>query len=618
MKKYQTALVASLALSGATQAETYSNVVVFGDSLSDAGTYSQDIPQGGRFTTNPGPVWSENVSTALGFSAAPAQYLTGSEFALNAGGNIWAQGGARVNATPGYGSAPATSAQSVATQISTYLSTSGADSSALYAFWAGANDIFYQANPMTNPGASPEVIQANVMTAAQDLATQIAGLQAAGSRYILVYNLPDIGNTPFATAAGPDTASAFTGLSQLYNITLDAALNAAGVQALRLDIHNLFNEILANPAEYGFTVGSTGVACSTDSSLICTSADLTSPDAASTYVFADGVHPTTAGHQVISDYTLSVLRAPDAVARAADRMAATADSQWLGSDSRQRRFLDGLHPQDTGDLYVTGQIARATLGAENDQAELAGNPYSLRVGIDRNFGDVWFGGLAIAAVADNYDLSGSGSGRGRGVSFSGYGSKRFGPAYLNAAAMLTKMEYDIERDFSLGVAKRQEAGTASGNVAGLRLEAGYDFAQGALRHGPLVALSHHQVRLDGYSEMSGRSTAASYGDQKFDQLRASFGYQTSWQASESLRLSGRLTRENETKDSVRDLSYGLASNAGRMTVTVGNDSGNYTQLNLGMDWALSPASALSATLSATSSQHGSRQEAVLLTYSGRY
>src|SRR2546427_6715941 len=34
-----------------------------------------------------------------------------------------------------------------------------------------------------------------------------------------------------------------------------------------------------------------------------------SPDAANTYLFADGVNPTTAGHQLLGQYAVSVLEA---------------------------------------------------------------------------------------------------------------------------------------------------------------------------------------------------------------------------------------------------------------------------------------------------------------------
>src|SRR5260221_8980822 len=94
------ALFSLLAAVGSLEAQgaQFSGVVVFGDSLSDAGYFrpflaSLGLPaaQMGRFSTNPDPVWSELISQFYGFTPAPS----------NAGGTIYAQGGARGALTPG-------------------------------------------------------------------------------------------------------------------------------------------------------------------------------------------------------------------------------------------------------------------------------------------------------------------------------------------------------------------------------------------------------------------------------------------------------------------------------------------------------------------------------------
>ena len=69
-------------------AADFSNAIFFGDSLSDAGSFAPALPPGaGRFTTNPGPVWTELLGARLGFRITPA----------NQGGNNFAEGGARVS-----------------------------------------------------------------------------------------------------------------------------------------------------------------------------------------------------------------------------------------------------------------------------------------------------------------------------------------------------------------------------------------------------------------------------------------------------------------------------------------------------------------------------------------
>src|SRR5258706_7561759 len=77
-KRLIPALVASALAIGApaAQATTFSGVYVFGDSLSDSGFFRPVLVAGGltpaqaaavgRFTTNPGPVWSELVASYYG------------------------------------------------------------------------------------------------------------------------------------------------------------------------------------------------------------------------------------------------------------------------------------------------------------------------------------------------------------------------------------------------------------------------------------------------------------------------------------------------------------------------------------------------------------------------
>src|SRR5215831_9391086 len=63
-------------------------VVSFGDSLSDVGTYAPVIQSsfgGGRFTTNPGEVWTQKVAEYYGDTLTPA-YVGGFGKALVANG----------------------------------------------------------------------------------------------------------------------------------------------------------------------------------------------------------------------------------------------------------------------------------------------------------------------------------------------------------------------------------------------------------------------------------------------------------------------------------------------------------------------------------------------------
>src|SRR5687768_11377009 len=73
----RTVLAAALALAAVpAAAQTYSQTVFFGDSLTDAGYFRpllppQVQPVTGQFTTNPGLVWSQYLADFYGTSAVP-------------------------------------------------------------------------------------------------------------------------------------------------------------------------------------------------------------------------------------------------------------------------------------------------------------------------------------------------------------------------------------------------------------------------------------------------------------------------------------------------------------------------------------------------------------------
>ncbi len=172
----------TMAPSASAQLAHFSGVYSFGDSLSDAGYYrpflaSLGIPaatvaQLGRLTTNPGPVFTESISQFYGVTPGPSNVT---------GGNIFAQGGARVSdASP---LTPSGSAQRpVSTQITEYLArgNGAADPNALYTVWAGANDIFVNLGLLQAGAINATQLQTNVLGAATAEIGQIARLQAAG------------------------------------------------------------------------------------------------------------------------------------------------------------------------------------------------------------------------------------------------------------------------------------------------------------------------------------------------------------------------------------------------------------------------------------------------------
>ena len=217
MNTFRKALVASavaLACSAGTASAQFSNMYFFGDSLSDAGTFAPSLPPGtGRFTTNPDPVWAQVLGDRYGLTITPA----------TAGGTDYAQGGARVALLPGFpANTPLVSTATPVTQQVQQALGRGVDPGALYALWAGANDVSTQLTLAATGQITAAQAQAGVIAAATQLVQQVALLQAAGVQTVAVGNLPDMGKTPGGQSLGTAGAAQLSALAGLYNTTLSS------------------------------------------------------------------------------------------------------------------------------------------------------------------------------------------------------------------------------------------------------------------------------------------------------------------------------------------------------------------------------------------------------------
>lgn len=314
-------------------------VVSFGDSLSDAGTYAgyaQPTFGGGRFTTNPGQGWTQDVAANYGDTLTPAVHSGFGQATVNVGGMGYAQGGSRVTNAQGI-NYPTLSTVPIATQVQNYLTSHGSfNAGQLVLIQGGANDIFYNAQVAQAAGNTPAAQLAAataIGTAAQQLGGVVQQIVNAGATKVVVVNVPDIGGTPLAVASG--TQAAFTQLSTLFNATLAATLQGLGLSSkvLYIDAFTWQDGVTANFAANGFSVGNTGTACnltqmqtsattyatnnpsvlspgqtpaqfgaSLASSLFCSPQTLTVAGADQSYMFADTVHPTTRAHLLFAQY----------------------------------------------------------------------------------------------------------------------------------------------------------------------------------------------------------------------------------------------------------------------------------------------------------------------------
>jgi phospholipase/lecithinase/hemolysin len=285
-----------------SHAQHYTHIVVFGDSLSDTGNdanlsnaaYGFYFPgpifdyTAGRFTdgydtvphaTNYKGVWVEQLAAMLPFKPAVTNSLDGGQdyaygFAFTGGGTTFFV----FDSSPPY---YAITIDNVDLQITHYLATNPKiDDKTLFVVWAGANDVL-------NATTTSEIV-----TAGTNQAADIERLISAGATQFVVPNLPPLGAIPRLNTT--IYAPGVTAESVLYNSTLaqglDIVQDANSDKHLRiypLDVFALFNKIIASPASFGLVDV-------TDSSQ---GNSTVNPD---TYLFWDGLHPTTHGHNIVA------------------------------------------------------------------------------------------------------------------------------------------------------------------------------------------------------------------------------------------------------------------------------------------------------------------------------
>jgi phospholipase/lecithinase/hemolysin len=286
-------------------AKNYNTIVVFGDSLSDTGNDAHltapllpppfRIPgpiayyTDGRFTdgadTTPYArnyfgVWVEQFAATLPSRPEVRNSLDGGTdyaYGFATSGNLTSPGplGVQVN--------------NIGQQITDYLATNPQiNDSTLFIVWGGANDFIHT----TPTSITPEFIR-NI---AFNITFNVQRLIDAGATQFIVANLPPLGLTPYML--GSDAA---TNASAYFNAVL-----AGGISYLRetyphkdltifeLNVFTLFQQIADSPSSFSVTNFTEPSQCTPAHPERCS----VNPD---TYLFWDDVHPTTRGHNILSD-----------------------------------------------------------------------------------------------------------------------------------------------------------------------------------------------------------------------------------------------------------------------------------------------------------------------------
>jgi outer membrane lipase/esterase len=467
-------------IASAASAQSYSRLVVFGDSLSDNGNLfaatggaSPGAPYfQGRFSN--GVAFTE----LLGFNAG--RYAAGASVT---GSINYAFGGARTDtqALP----------LGMRNQLLAYTGAGGTfRSTDLVSILGGANNIF-QGLPAAGASSNPTGAITPVITAAAaDMAFLVNSIAAAGAGTILVGNIPSLGSAPQfrGTVAAPLAEFAGTSFnSALLSAMMTTAAARPGTNIILFDIFKIGTTLTANPGAFGLT--NVTDACFNGVTVCATP---------NTYLFWDGVHPTAAGHQLIARLANDYLYYGD-----------------LGAQSTVQAETSFRQREDLLDLASEGMSGRAawqagtslTFGAIADSVETDARGsvaasdttgYGFRAGLDHVMSPSARFGFAgtfrtadVEAGAMTFDV--------KTYAFDLYGGWRSGETFINATVGGSIDHYDdITRLTSL--APVVHTGETTGSSLGARVQGGVWMDLGGIALSPRVALNWGSTDVNGYIE----------------------------------------------------------------------------------------------------------------------
>ncbi|MGE9294898.1 MAG: SGNH/GDSL hydrolase family protein [Puniceicoccales bacterium] len=267
-------------------------------------------------------------------------------------GQNWAWGGARVavdakvtdSGFEGHFQAPDTYLlPSVKSQITNFQNAGQSiDDSDVVFLWSGANDYFlYNAatSPIGKLASFFKNFDGDTNNLPADLGTTTAQAQldnvnrlispvesgGLGVTNLMVMNLPDLSKTPAAINGEFNNFSLQPGdFTEQFNTTLEAgiaAINALGVNISFIDIEEALNNIIEDPAGYGFDVsllyGGDGeydpqsVFHNLEGEYNTIAGIDDYHNGFASWLFWDHVHPTQAAHRALSNYIFANAVVPE-------------------------------------------------------------------------------------------------------------------------------------------------------------------------------------------------------------------------------------------------------------------------------------------------------------------
>lgn len=582
-----TVAMLTAAPSQATAESGFDDFVVFGDSLLDSGNF------GAPFTNAGARISVDIFAEALGLPLSPA-IPSGTNYAVG-----------------GYETPDVLNSIS-GTGITTFLGSRNAylvdnptvSPDTLFLVNGGGNDF--------NPGgaiswATAPDPAAAIQTSAATLTASVSALNAAGARYIMLANLPNLGIVPgvqLAELGVPGTAASATAAADGFNQALTFLIQSTNIPVIPVDLAGMVNLIANNADALGFANGVdlavTGVAI--DQLYTCYDngvagvgvggncfehptfgIDGSAPDP-NRLIFNDNLHPTEATSRLNADYLFDIISAPRKVGLLPQMSTDAARNQinTMTNEMRQSRWST---PQSG--WFVSGAVG---VNEADDRFDPQNDNYSAAIGLTLRLSDKRLLGVALTTAYSELDVDdASFEAKSYGLNILyGYRSDRW---FMDATLGMTEMDFtDLERDFNFGSLTYVAQGDTTGRAFGIDVSAGYKLINSSdgYQLAPVIGIQSINSKIDSYSERGGEVSNYKWGDQSTKSQQWRIGIAGSAQLSERLRVHGEIYQSEELEDgwqTVQVTNTNLGFDSYRLPGAY-IDDGSFVTANINGTWQL--------------------------------
>lgn len=391
-------------------------------------------------------------------------------------------------------------------------------------YWIGANDYFNRLPTGEDANAVISDVNANI-------ATGVGTLAAVGHRRFLVFNLPNLGDTPggVGSGSGADLNTATAAHNSALQATIAGLETATGADITLVDINSLFADVQASPSTYGFT--NTTVPCLVGGA--ATGACAT-PEAEATTLFFDEIHPTTNAHNFVAQfaaatYNLSENVGADVAARTELGLQVTRAQQRLAQGrllSVRAGLNDGAKERKnkTTSMFILGDLGS---GDRDDSTSNSGydyDVYTTMVGVDFRVGKGAVG-VAVGYAQGEQTLANNGgdseSDNYMALAYATFGGRE---AHVDLSIGYGYSEYDYTRptDFS---ARPTATAETNGTTLFGTLSGGYSWTTETVAFGPVAGMRWSRSNVDGYTEQDAGPLSLTVDDNDVENITGFAGGQ---------------------------------------------------------------------------------------------